>query len=149
MSTANAATNNLEEAILTGILNQAADPLYVSLLKIQLHSGTAPDAAAIETGGTISNELATSGGYTQGGIALTTSNMEVTAAGVLQNDAELTWGVATGNWSAAVTYVVITGKLTAGGSAESLFIGALSAAKTVTTGDTFKFAVNALTITLS
>jgi hypothetical protein len=148
MATSNAATNNLEEAILTGILDRANDALYVSDLKIHLYGGTVPTASEIEAG-TIGTEITTAGGYDRAGTALDTNNMEVTAAGVLQNDAEITWGAASADWSAPVTYIVIKGKLSSGGSAEPLFIGELDDEKTVSNGDTFKFAANALSITLA
>jgi len=145
---ANNATDSLEEKILTGILDHANNPFSVTdtTLKLRLYS-TTPSASDIEAG--TEGTVITGGGYAD--IALTTTNMEVnTTSGVtkLRNKTEISFGEATDDYSAQVTAVGIIGNIN-GAGVVPLFMGALTTARTVSDGDTFKFAINALEVTLS
>ena len=144
----NNATDTLEEKILTGILDTASNAFTVSdgTLKLRLYA-TIPSATNIEDG--TEGTLITGGGYAD--IGLTTANMEVnTTSGVtkLRNKIEISFGEASADYSAEVKAVGIIGNIN-GGGVVPLFMGALTTARTVSDGDTFKFAEDALEVTLS
>lgn len=68
----------------------------------------------------------------------------IEAGGTIANSAELAWAIATGAWG-IITHIGICDAAVAG---NMLVFGTLSAAKTVASGDQFKMAASALSVTL-
>jgi len=145
---ANNATNALEEKILTGILDSTnAFTVSANTLKLRLYS-TIPSANDIETG-TEGTLITSAGGYLDK--ALTTTEMEVdTTSNVtkLRNKIEISFGAATADYSAQVKAVGIIGNVN-GAGVVPLFVGGLTTVRTGSSGDSFKFAINALSVDLS
>ena len=136
-----AASNYLEEKTLKHILQNvstngaaytAPTNLYVSL-----HTGNpgeANDGANEISGSGYARELVTFGDVTTvADVCSVSSNVTVT------------FNQATSDYSADVTYIGIYDALTVG---NLMFYGALSTAKTVTSGDVFQINSGSLTITL-
>jgi hypothetical protein len=65
--------------------------------------------------------------------------------GVSVNSAAVEFDQATGNWG-TITYFAIFDALTTG---NMLYYGALTASKTIETGDVFKFATSSVSVTLA
>lgn len=123
-------SNQWENEILDHIFNNAAAPA-VATAWVSLHDG-----AAGETG---ANEV-TGGAYARLGGAF-----GVAAAGAVSNTASLTW---TNMPACTVQSVGIWISSTATASANFIWGGALTTAKVVGAGDTFKITVGNLDVTL-
>lgn len=100
------------------------------------------------TGASMS-EVANSGAYARVDVPPLDANWRATVAqdGETNNVAAITFTTATGSWG-TVTHVAICDSATHG-AGNMLFYGALTASKTVANGETFEFAIGALTITLA
>lgn len=106
----------------------------------------APNDAS--TGATMT-EVANSGSYARVTLNPLDANWSGASStdGLTDNVADITFPTATGNWG-TVTHVAILDSATHG-AGNILFHGALSASKTVNSGDTFKFLAGALDVTLA
>ena len=83
--------------------------------------------------------------------ARATATFTTATAGTSENGAEVTWATATGDWG-AITHIAIVDSLAGteyGTSVNVLMWGALTATKTVNSGDTFKIAAGDLDITVA
>ncbi len=78
-----------------------------------------------------------------GGYARTQATFRAASGGSASNSADVTFPQATADWG-TITHFAIMDAATAG---NMLYSGALTASKTVTNGDTFKFAAGDLTVT--
>lgn len=136
-------SNYLEGALLSHILRNTAYSVPYANLYIALFDGTG-SSAALEAG-TLTGEI-TGGSYArkQVGAATGLDFDDPVLTGVTANTSDITFTTATANWG-TVTYMAIMDASTAG---NVLFHGALTVAKTVNNGDTFKFNAGDLTITL-
>jgi len=123
-------SNQWENEILDHIFNNAAAPA-VATAWISLHDG-----AAGETG---ANEV------TGGAYARLAGAFGVAAAGAVANTASLTW---TNMPACTVQSVGVWISSTATASANFIWGGALTTAKVVGAGDTFKITVGNLDVTL-
>jgi hypothetical protein len=136
-----AASNYLEEKTLKHILQNVstngASYTAPTNIYVSLHTGNpgeANDGANEISGSGYARELVTFGDVTTvADVCSVSSNVTVT------------FNQATSNYSADVTYIGIYDALTVG---NLLFYGALSTAKTVTSGDVFQINSGSLTITL-
>jgi hypothetical protein len=102
-------------------------------IKAKLMTANGSDSAA-------GTELGTSGGYTAGGATITFGS--AAASGSISNTVAVTW-----TNMPATTIVGL--ELWSTGSAIRLWYGALSASKTTASGDTFEFAIGAVTCTIA
>ena len=123
-------SNQWENEILDHIFNNAAAPA-VATAWISLHDGAAGETGANEVSG---------GAYARLGGAF-----GVAAAGAVSNTASLTW---TNMPACTVQSVGIWISSTATASANFIWGGALTTAKVVGAGDTFKITVGNLDVTL-
>ena len=136
-----AASNYLEEKTLKHILQNVstngASYTAPTNIYVSLHTGNpgeANDGANEISGSGYARELVTFGDVTTvADVCSVSSNVTVT------------FNQATSDYSADVTYIGIYDALTVG---NLLFYGALSTAKTVTSGDVFQINSGSLTITL-
>lgn len=86
-------------------------------------------------------ELGTSGGYTAGGATITFGTGA--AAGSISNTAAVTWT------NMPATTIVGVELWSSDGTPKRLWYGALTASKTLASGDTFEFAIGAIVCTLA
>lgn len=99
------------------------------------------------TGATIT-EVPNSGSYARVTLnPLDTNWAAVGVGGLTSNSSAITFPTATGSWG-TVTHVAICDSATWGAGNMWLY-GTLTTSKTVGSGDTFSFAINALTITFA
>ena len=126
-----AATNYLEDALLNGVLDgtQYTAPATV-YLGLYTTDPTETGAAGTEVSG--------------GAYARQALSFGVAASGSSATDADCTFPEATANWG-TVTHIVVHDAAAAG---NALFYGALSASKTVNSGDVFKVTAGQLTVSL-
>ena len=84
------------------------------------------------------------GAYARASVTSNTTNWTAVSStdGLTDNGVDISFIQATGNWG-TISHVAVMDALTSG---NMLFYGALTAAKTVNTGDTFKFATGDLDI---
>lgn len=144
-----AMSNFLENALVDHIFRDTAFT-KPSTIAIALCTAAPTDAS---TGATIT-EVSNSGSYARQNLAASTSNWANTQAsgtgassgtsGTTSNSSAITFPTATGDWG-AITHVAILDSTTYG-AGNVLFWGALSATKTVTSGDTFQFSAASLQI---
>ena len=123
-------SNQWENEILDHIFNNAAAPA-VATAWVSLHDGAAGETGANEVSG---------GAYARLGGAF-----GVAAAGAVSNTASLTW---TNMPACTVQSVGVWISSTATASANFIWGGALTTAKVVGAGDTFKITVGNLDVTL-
>lgn len=114
-------------------------------LRVALATGATTDA---QTGATIT-EVANSGSYARTGPDPLDANWTGASAtdGLTDNAAAITFPTATGSWG-TVTHIAICDSAT-WGAGNSLLHGALTASKTVSSGDVFQFAIGALDVTFA
>lgn len=114
-------------------------------LRVALATGATTDA---QTGATIT-EVANSGSYARTGPDPLDANWTGASAtdGLTDNAAAITFPTATGSWG-TVTHIAICDSAT-WGAGNSLLHGALTASKTVGSGDVFQFAIGALDVTFA
>jgi hypothetical protein len=142
-------SNYLENLIVDKVF-RSTDFTTPTTLAVALCTSAPTDAS---TGATIA-EVANSGSYARTALNAGTSNWANTQAsgtgassgtsGTTSNSSTITFPTATGSWG-EITHLVIVDSTTHG-AGNVLFWGALSASKTVTSGDTLSFAANALSI---
>ncbi len=102
-------------------------------IKALLMTANGSDSAA-------GTELGTSGGYTAGGATMTFGTPA--ASGTISNTAACTWT----NMPVAT---IVALELWSTGSAARLWYGTLASSKTTASGDTFEFAIGAVTCTIA
>ncbi len=130
-----------------------SDYLEGEILKHLFRTGTftKPTAIAIslsssspgEAGtGASHSELSSTGSYARVAVNPSDSNWSAVSGGTTDNVAAITFPTATAGWSATVTHcsvLDVSSPLTSGTAANLWFYGALTASKTVSSGDIFKF----------
>ena len=121
--------NELMDHILRNLAYTSPTTVYVALFT---DDPTDADSGTEVSGGSYAREAvgATSGWAGSGGAT--------------DNAADVDFGTATANWG-TVTHTAVMDAATAG---NMLFHGALTASKTVNNGDSFKFAIGALDVSL-
>jgi len=97
------------------------------------------------TDSTAGTEVTNANSYAR--LATAGSDWAAASAGANSNAADLTFTTASGSWG-TVAGVAITDSATHG-AGNIIWYGALTASKTVDSGDTFKFATGALTLALN
>jgi hypothetical protein len=130
------------ESTLLGHLFRTATFAKPTVVAIALCTAAPNDAS---TGATIT-EVPNSGSYARVTVNPLDANWAaVGAGGLTSNVAAITFPTATGSWG-TVTHVAICDSATWGAGNMWLY-GTLAASKTVNSGDTFSFAISALTVT--
>ncbi len=114
-------------------------------LRVALCTAATTDA---NTGATIT-EVANSGSYARTGPDAGTGNWTApdTTGGLTDNTSAITFPTASGSWG-TVSHIAIVDSATYG-AGNSLLHGALTASKTVASGDVFQFAAGALDVTFA
>lgn len=136
-----ALSNYLEDALLKHIFRNT-DFTRPGTIYVALHTG--------DPGETGASAEVSGGSYARQGIATGASSgwaAPVTEGGggyLTENSADLTFPTATADWG-TVSYMSLWDTVSGG---NCLFIGQLTASKTVNNGDTFKFLAGALDIIL-
>lgn len=135
-----AASNYLENKVLDHVLGNTtytpAATLYVALFTT---SGTSQDVLDRLEAGTLTDEVS------GGSYARKTVTFAAASGGSASNSSTVTFDAATANWG-TVTHIAVVDALTSG---NVLYYGALTASKTISTGDTFQVTSGNLTITLA
>lgn len=129
--------DNLPDAIENAVLNLLLRGTALTVttpMKARLMTANGSDSA----NGT---ELGTSGGYTAGGATITFGS--AASAGSISNTAAVTWT------NMPATTVVGLEIWDSTGTPVRIWWGALAASKTTASGDTFEFAIGAVTCTLT
>src|SRR3990172_598736 len=139
-----AASDFLEAEILKHIFRTGSFT-KPTVLAISLCTAAPVDA---DTGALTSKEVANAGAYARQTLNPLDANWTAPGVGGLTDNASaITFPVATANWG-TVTHVAITDSATYG-AGNLLLHGALTTSKVVNTGDTFKFNIGDLDITLA
>jgi hypothetical protein len=128
---ANNLTNYGESSLVKHLVGKAAFTMPTTVY-VSLHTADPTETgsmAAEVSGGAYSRQAVTWG---------------IESGGSIANSAELAWTVASASWG-TVTHIGICDAATAG---NMLVFGALTASKTVASGDQFKMAASALSVTL-
>lgn len=113
---------------------------------ISLCSASPTDAGT----GASQSELTSTGSYNRVDLPPLDANWSApdSTGGLTDNVADITFPTATANWSATVSHMAINSSATIG--AGNMYLhGALTASKTVQSGDIFKFAAGALDLTFA
>lgn len=129
--------DNLPDAIENAVLNLLLRGTALTIttpMKARLMTANGSDSA----NGT---ELGTSGGYTAGGATITFGS--AASAGSISNTVAVTWT------NMPATTIVGLEIWDSTGSPVRIWWGALASSKTVASGDTFEFAISAVTCTLT
>lgn len=128
-------TDYAEAKLLDHILGTTSFTMPTTPIKVALFTTTPSDAG---TGGV---EVAT------GAYARTTAVFSATSvgAGTTANSGTVTFPTATADWGVIVGAALYD----SAGTPNMLFVGPLSASKTVSNGDTFSFAIGAITLSLA
>lgn len=108
----------------------------------RLWTATLSDSSTPATSGEVT---ATSSAYSPDAQA-NSNTVWTKSSNQASNTADITYDTATADWG-TVTDVMLTDNATQG-SGNSIFYGALTASKTVSTGDVFKFAAGDLVVSL-
>ena len=113
-----------------------------SAIYIGLWTATLADASTGATAGEVSG-----GSYARVQVTQLDANWNAPGVGGLtDNVAAITFPTATGSWGTVTDVAIVD---TASGAGNIMFYGALTASKVVGSGDTFKFSIGDLDITLS
>ena len=135
-----AASNYLENKVLDHVLRNTAytqpGALYVALF-----NNTSTNAATNLEAGTLTDEVST-GGTAYGRKTIT---FAAASGGSAASSATVTFDAATASWG-TVTHVAIIDASTSG---NVLFWGALTASKSVASGDTFQISSGNMTVSLA
>lgn len=117
-----------------------------TVLGVSLCSASPTDAGT----GASQSELTSTGSYDREDVPPLDANWSGASAttGVTDNVADITYTTATANWSATVSHTAINDSATIG-AGNMLMHGALSASKTVSSGDIFKFPAGAFDVTFA
>ena len=137
----NAASNYLENALLNHVLT-GTGYTQPTTRYLALFNGNAAGILTNLEAGTLTDEVST------GSYARTAITFNAASGGTITNSNTVTFPTATANYSSTVTCIAIMDGGTIG-SGNVLFYGALTQAKTVTTGDTFQVSPYNLSISLS
>jgi hypothetical protein len=134
-------SNYLEDAIITWCFSGTSFPAALTTVYVSLHTGDPADTGANEvTGGNYGRIAVANAAWTK-----TSAVATGTASAV--NNADITFPTTgTVTWSGSVTHV---GIWSASSTGNFLYGGALSAPKTVASGDVFKFTNGNLTISVT
>jgi len=137
--------NNLSdylEAQLLNLLFRSQTAWKPSAIYIGLWTATLDDTATGSTAGEVSG-----GSYARQQVVQSDANWTAPgAAGLIDNVNAITFPQATANWGTITDVMIVD---TASGAGNCLFYGALTTPKTVNSGDTFKFNVGDLDISLA
>ena len=141
-------------------MSAASDYLEGEVLKHIFRTGsfTKPSVLAIalctsapvdsDTGALTGKEVASAGAYQRQTLNPLDANWTaVGAAGLTDNASAITFPVATANWG-TITHVAICDNAT-NGAGNLLLYGTLTTSKVVNTGDTFRFNIGDLDVTLA
>lgn len=90
----------------------------------------------------------TGGAYARAAVTNNVTNWPAAAAGAKKNGAAITFATATASWG-TVTHFGILSHLTSTTANNRMFWGALSTSKAISANDVAKFAVSAISITLT
>jgi len=137
-----AASNYLENKVLDHVLGKGARTMtspaaiYLALFK-ETGTGTLANLEA----GTLTDEISTSGTA----YARTAVTFSAAASGTAATSGTVSWTTATADWG-TVTAVAVMDATTAG---NVLFYGNLTAAKAISSGDTFQISSTNLTVSLA
>jgi hypothetical protein len=139
-----AASNYLENKLLDHTLGEGARNFTSpATLYLALFNNTSGNALTNLEAGTLTDEVSTSGSaYTRQVV-----DFSAASSGTAATNGTVTWTTATASWG-TVTHVAIMDGGTAG-SGNVLFYGALTASKTIDTGDTFQISSTNLTVSLA
>lgn len=139
-----AASDFLENEVLDHVLGEGArDFTSPATLFIALFNNTSTNAATNLEAGTLTDEVSTSGtAYSRKEV-----NFAAASSGSAATSATVTFDTATAS-QGTITHVAIMDGGTVG-AGNVLFYGALTAAKTVDTGDTFQISSGNLTVSLA
>jgi len=139
-----AMSDYLEDKV-RGYIFRSAAFTQPTTIGVALATAATSDA---QTGATLT-EAANSGSYARVSNAAGTGNWSApdTTGGLTDNVGALTFTTATGSWG-TITHVMVADSTT-WGAGNSFFHGALTASKTVASGDIFKFNAGDLDITFA
>src|SRR3990167_16312 len=130
------------EGQLLNTLFRSAAAYKPSAIYIGLWTATLTDAATGATAGEVSG-----GSYARQQVTQADGSWSAPGAGGgTDNAAAITFPQATANWGTVTDVMIVD---SASGAGKSLFYGALTASKVVNNGDTFKFNIGDLDITLA
>jgi hypothetical protein len=132
-------SNDLEDKVLDHILG-GGDYSRLATVYIGLWNATLDDTSTGSTAGEC-----TGGSYARVSVTNNGTNWPAASGGAKANGADITFTQATGTWGGETTDFAI---LSAASAGDILGYGALTVAKTVTSGDTVSFATGELDITL-
>ena len=132
MSLSNYAENELLDHLLGKGLRNFTSPATLAVALASAISGT--DGATV-------TEFANANGYARKAVTFGAAS-----SGSATNSGDVTFDTATGN-QGTVTHIAVYDNLTYG-AGELLFYGALTASKTIQTGDTFEIKTSNLTVNL-
>lgn len=136
-----AASNYLENKLLDHVLTATAYSQPNRYLA--LFTGTAATVKANLEGGTLTDEVSTSGtAYARQAITFSSAS-----SGSTSNSATVTFPAATASWGTVTVVAIMDGDTE--GSGNVLFYGEVTTAKTIDTGDTFQVSSGNLTISLA
>lgn len=139
-----AASDTLEQDIRTHMF-RTGSWTKPTVLAFALGTSAPNDA----TTGAWANEVANSGSYARVDRPPLDANWTApdNTGGLTDNAADITFATATGSWGTVSHFIIASSTTHNGGS--SYIHGALTASKTVGSGDVFKFATGAMDITIA
>ena len=141
----NAASNYVENRTLDFFLNgNSLSTTTPTSLSVALFHGT---AGAVGSAGTVLDNLeqgTLTDEITLGSYARQTVTFGSASGGSISNDITVTFPTATANYDGTVTCLAILDN-----SANVLYFGEISVAKTVTTGDTFQCAIGNIQVSMT
>lgn len=133
------ASDYLENKVADHILG-GPDFTRPATVYVGLWTSTLTDSSTGSSAGEVSG-----GGYSRVAVTNNTTNWPAATGGVKKNGTDITFPQATGNWGTVTDFAI----LDAATGGNILFYGTLDVAKTIGTGDTFKFPANNITITVT
>ena len=139
-----AASNYLENKVLDHVLGEGARNFTSpATLYIALFNNTSGNAATNLEAGTLTDEVSTSGTA----YGRKTVDFAAASSGSAATNVTVTFDTATASWGTVTHVAVMDGGTVGAGNV--LFYGALTASKTVDTGDTFQISSGNLTVSLA
>jgi len=152
-ASAQAFSDYAENVIVDRLVRGQATPAFPTTWYVALFTG-----AGCDDTNTFTNEVANSNGYARASFTANMTNWDGTQGGNVtvassgtggqtKNNVAITFGTPSGAGWGTVTYWALTDNATRG--AGNIWVcAALTASKTINSGDTVSFAINALTITV-
>ena len=135
-----AASDYLENVVLDHVLNSPGSAYTApTTLYLGLFTNDSTNAATNLEAGTLTDELS-GNSYVRKSVTFGSAS-----SGSCTTDATVTFDAATGNWG-TITHLAVLDAETSG---NVLFWGALTASKTIESGDTMQFVSNNITISLA